>query len=169
MKYIFLVFFSVVIISSCKNDYTVDQHLKEEVVIVPDYKNITVPYNIAPLNFSVKGEKLSFVKYEVDDHSLVVKASNNQISVPIKEWHDFLQQAKGKSVNVTVVVDREGNQVAFAPFSIEVSTDVIDEYIAYRLIEPGYEIWNQMGIYQRNLTNFNQSVIIKIPRLGIIA
>ena len=51
MKYIFLVFFSVVIISSCKNDYTVDQHLKEEVVIVPDYKNITVPYNIAPLNF----------------------------------------------------------------------------------------------------------------------
>ncbi len=166
MKYIFLVFFSVVIISSCKNDYTVDQHLKEEVVIVPDYKNITVPYNIAPLNFSVKGEKLSFVKYEVDDHSLVVKASNNQTSVPIKEWHDFLQQAKGKSVNVTVVVDRKGNQVAFAPFSIEVSTDVIDEYIAYRLIEPGYEIWNQMGIYQRNLTNFDQSVIIENTSTG---
>ena len=34
-------------------------------------------------------------------------------------------------------------------------------YLAYRLIEPGYELWNQMGIYQRNLEDYKQSPIME--------
>ena len=29
-------------------------------------------------------------------------------------------------------------------------------YIAYRLIDPGYQLWNEMGIYQRELSSFDQ-------------
>ena len=37
----------------------------------------------------------------------------------------------------------------------------MDSYLAYRLIEPGYELWNQMGIYQRNLEDYKQSPIME--------
>ena len=31
----------------------------------------------------------------------------------------------------------------------------------YRLIPPGYALWNEMGIYQRNLENFDEFAILK--------
>ena len=31
----------------------------------------------------------------------------------------------------------------------------------YRLIYPGYELWHEMGIYQRNLTSFEQTPIVE--------
>jgi Tol biopolymer transport system component len=36
----------------------------------------------------------------------------------------------------------------------------IDKYLTYRLIEPGYILWNKMGIYQRNLENFSENPIM---------
>ena len=48
----------------------------------------------------------------------------------------------------------------YAPFKINVSSDKIDPYVVYRLIEPGYEIWSEMGIYQRNLENYKESPIL---------
>ena len=32
--------------------------------------------------------------------------------------------------------------------------------MAYRLIPPGYEMWNEMGIYQRNIENFEETAIL---------
>ena len=36
----------------------------------------------------------------------------------------------------------------------------------YRLIEPGYELWNRMGIYQRNLENYTENAIIENKMSG---
>lgn len=41
------------------------------------------------------------------------------------------------------------------------SEDPIDPYIAYRLIDPGYQLWNEMGIYQRELSSFDQEPILE--------
>ncbi|NLA49289.1 MAG: hypothetical protein GX876_07480 [Bacteroidales bacterium] len=41
-----------------------------------------------------------------------------------------------------------------------VTPDSIDKYLVYRLIEPGFEIWNKMGIYQRNLENFKETPVM---------
>lgn len=146
---------------ACSNGYEINRHQDTEVTITPDYKDITVPCNIAPLNFSVNKAVLSFVKYETDGDSLLVEGKGGQTDIRIKKWHAFLKQAQGKQVNVTVVVKQDGIQIAHKPFSFYVSLDSIDEYLAYRLIEPGYAIWNQMGIYQRNLTNFEETPIIE--------
>ena len=40
----------------------------------------------------------------------------------------------------------------------------IDPYLSYRLIEPGYEMYRQMGLYQRNLTNFSVQTIYENNR-----
>ena len=42
----------------------------------------------------------------------------------------------------------------------EVSTDDIDPYIIYRLIEPGYETWHEMGIYCRDISSFEETTVI---------
>lgn len=146
---------------ACADGHKIDQYQDAEVSITPDYKDITVPYNIAPLNFSVNKSILSFVKYETDENCFIVEGKNNQTGIPLKKWHEFLEQAKSKQVHVTVVVNQDGIHVAYKPFSFHVSADPVDEYLAYRLIEPGYAIWNQMGIYQRNLTNFEETPIIE--------
>lgn len=40
------------------------------------------------------------------------------------------------------------------------SPDGLDPYLVYRLIEPGYILWNRMGIYQRDLTSFRQEAVL---------
>ena len=45
-------------------------------------------------------------------------------------------------------------------FPVYIITDSIDPYIAYRLIEPGYESWHEMDIRQRALNCFKEDIII---------
>ena len=101
---------------ACSPGYKIDQYQDKEVSINPDYKDITVPHNIAPLNFTVNGSFLSFVKYEVDGDSLIVGEKDNQTDIPLKKWHEFLERVQGKQVNVTVVVNQKGIYVAYKPF-----------------------------------------------------
>lgn len=72
----------------------------------------------------------------------------------------MLETAAGKDLEVKVFVKRQGKWVVYQPFRWHVSTDRVDPYLVYRLIEPGYELWNTMGIYQRDLTSFRQTAIL---------
>lgn len=42
-----------------------------------------------------------------------------------------------------------------------ISNYSIDYGVAYRLIAPGYEVYSKMGIYQRNLSNFEETAIVE--------
>lgn len=48
----------------------------------------------------------------------------------------------------------------YKEFPVFVSDDPIDPYIVYRLIEPAYESWHDMGIYQRELASFKEKAIV---------
>ena len=50
---------------------------------------------------------------------------------------------------------------SYKPFSIYVSPDSIDYGLCYRLIEPGYEVWSKMGIYERDLSSFEERPLIE--------
>ncbi len=71
----------------------------------------------------------------------------------------IVRKNKGESIKVTVFTKEGKSWKKYNPFSIMISADPIDPYIVYRLIEPGYELWNKMGICQRDLETFNESVI----------
>ena len=87
--------------------------------------------------------------------------SNGAFSIPDTDWEKLLTAAKGKQVEVSVLTEEKGKWNAFLPFHIRVSEDPIDPYIAYRLIDPGYQLWNEMGIYQRELSSFDQEPILE--------
>ncbi len=102
--------------------------------IYPDYIGVTVPDGIAPLTFKMADSRKFRVRTRQDGDTL---------------WTTVTAWEKGAS-----------KAVRYAPFPIYISHDPIDPYIAYRLIEPGYENWQDMGIYQRELATYKETPVV---------
>jgi Tol biopolymer transport system component len=131
--------------------------------IFPDYTGITIPYNIAPLNFRIEEEGEHFVAVLEGDRgaALKLKARNKLFSISPGKWTRFVEANKGSQFKVALF-KLEGRQwTAFEPFVIKVAGEAIDPYLVYRLIPPGYETWSSMGLYQRDLRSFREKPIIE--------
>lgn len=151
------------ILTACSHSVQVSQTLTTRPPITPDYTDVTVPSNIAPLSFtlpdSIGATDLRAI-FKANGRSVTVAGIDNQIAISSKDWKDLLQTAAGHRVEVTVQARINAEWIAYQSFPIYVSADPADPYIAYRLIEPGYEIWNEMGIYQRCIENYDETAIL---------
>lgn len=128
--------------------------------IYPDYINVTVPFNVAPLNFKMK-DKCQHVKVTLSGRKDIIKLqSSYKISIPFRKWKRLLEAQKNDSIVVNISALIEGKWYRYKPFCIYVSADMIDPYLSYRLIEPGYEVWNKLQICQRDIENFEETVIV---------
>ena len=161
MKHIIIILFALVSLAGCsKGKIVVRGQLGEEIAIVPDYKDVTIPPNIAPLNFQVDlAEDACLIVDDAQGHSFQVHAQDGLFDIPLKAWRTMLSDNYGKDLTLTVCKRQDGEWLAYQPFSIHVAEEEIDSYLAYRLVQPGYYYWNQMGIYQRNLETFEQTPI----------
>lgn len=160
-------------LSSCSQQVYITKQLASAPVIFPDYQGVTIPQPIAPLHFRVEKElgEVVAAKFSTDGGKVVeVSADGNDICISEADWKDLLSSVlrenassrkSSSSIHVQVIVKRNGEYCGYKPFSIYVSADGIDPYIAYRLIEPGYEKWYKMGIYQRSLADYTQTVILE--------
>ena len=83
------------------------------------------------------------------------------VDFDLDEWHGLLAQNRGDSLSVVVSAKYEDGWHTYKPFSIYVSPDSIDYGLCYRLIEPGYEVWSKMGIYERDLSSFEEQPLIE--------
>lgn len=144
------------------------EQISRQAKVFPDYTNITIPSNIAPLNFMVQEKGEEFV-CSISDGSQapLVSGSGNTgiIQFDIDEWHAFIGKNKGKTLTAQLYKKAEGKWVKYPSYTITVAEEDIDPYLSYRLIEPGYELYRLLGLYQRNLTNFEQVPIVENPRL----
>lgn len=148
---------------------------KNPAVIYPDYNNITVPPNIAPLTFIVKDSLAdAFVAVysnasnnrsnETSSTYAVGANSSGLIQPDTTEWRDLLRKHRGKPLYITLYARHDGKWLRHKPFTINIAEEPIDTYVSYRLIEPGYELYRQLGLYQRNLTNYDESIIYENNR-----
>jgi len=136
-------------------------YLDEYPAIFPDYMDVTIPVNIAPLNFCLQdNSERIHVRFVHNGQTLLKCNGRRKIDIPLRVWKNMLQRAAGSSLQTHVYAKYAGKWYAYRQFDIHVATDSIDPWIAYRLIEPGYEVYSNMGIYQRNLSNFDCSPII---------
>lgn len=138
-----------------------------EVNIYPDYKHIVVPPNIAPLNFLIHDSTATayVVHFKGKGQELLASATSKAVvKLDIAEWKTLLQTTAGSDVEVDVYAKRADGWVHFNPYKITVAEEPIDSFLSYRLIEPGYELYRQLGIYQRNLTNFEETAIYENNR-----
>ena len=163
-SYIMLLAIAVLLMSSCASHPDVPSASKEAKclpAIFPDYCNVTVPCNIAPLNFMLPADEFEecVARITTPDGKQLTYGNGVKVQIPETEWHDMLNAAKGKSLKVEVWGQKNGEWLSYNPFEIKVAEDPIDEYLSYRLIEPSYVAWTYMEIAQRNLTSFEESQI----------
>ncbi len=127
--------------------------------IYPDYRNVTIPYNIAPLNFALNGDYENCVARFSYPNGEYVCGNGNKIIIAIDEWKDMLQKSVGKNIKVEVYAETSDKWVSFVPFYLTVVEDPIDQYISYRVIQPSYVAYELLSINQRDLTNFDETQI----------
>jgi len=129
--------------------------------IFPDYCNVTVPCNIAPLNFMLSDEAFTecVAKITTPDGSSQTYGDGRKVIIPEDEWKEMVSASLGMSIAVEVYGKKNDEWLAFKKFNIDIVKDSIDEYISYRLIEPSYLVYDYMEIAQRNLGSFDESTI----------
>jgi Tol biopolymer transport system component len=129
----------------------------EEAPIFPDYKEVTIPVNIAPMNFSYLGDGKAILLAG----NKVVRSKRGVFRFGSRGWKKLLSNCpEDGSIAMTVFAKKGGEWQSYNTFNINVSSDRIDPWISYRLIPPGYQGWQKMGIYQRDLTSYSQKAII---------
>ncbi len=130
--------------------------------IFPDYIGITIPVNIAPMNFLLgeHDEKSIVVFTDARGHRFFIKTRNKKIQIPAKKWTKLLQKSAEQSYQVEVYSKKSNGWIRYRPFSNYVVSDLIDKYIVYRQINTGYILWENMGIYQRCLENFKSKPVL---------
>jgi hypothetical protein len=128
--------------------------------IFPDYTYVTIPENIAPLNFRINEEcRRILVTITGRHHSISINARGNKAIIPSGKWSKLLKESAGDSLEIVVKTVNNGTLKNFKPFRIFVKEDLIDDYLVYRLLMPGFQNWNQMGIYERATGSFRTRTI----------
>ena len=135
------------------------QQVKKEAPIYPDYAGVTIPVNIAPLNFELLAPADEAVtRFTVKDHELV--CGGLKVRPDLDEWKELTVAAIGDSICVEVFAEKDGQWVRFNPYFIHVSPDSIDSYLSYRMISPSYVSYEELTINQRCLENFDEQVVV---------
>jgi hypothetical protein len=140
--------------------------------IVPDYAGSVIPPNIAPLNFIIQHEGTAyFVRVSCEKgNSIEIFSRTPGISIPEKAWHTLLDLNRGGLLSLDIFVKSRGDASSskgenerwsrFQSFTCHIAREDIDPYLVYRKIHPAYSTWRKMGIYQRDLSSFNESVVL---------
>lgn len=122
--------------------------------IWPDYMDVTVPVEIAPLNFcyTAADGPVPVTTFSHGDMNISIKG--REVVWKDREWKKLLEAAKGDDIIVK-------SSVLPDPWTIHVSEDEIDYGINYRLIAPGYEVYSKMGIYERELSSYKEKALLE--------
>ena len=130
--------------------------------IYPDYIGVTIPADIAPLNFN-------FADETIDCMDVVAKGSKGGeihangawTDFNIDDWHELTAQNQGGKIAFTVCVEKDGQWKQYQDFKVTVSPYSLEEWgLTYRRIKPGYEVGGDIGIYQRDLSTFDEYAIL---------
>lgn len=118
----------------------------------PDYTDITIPQNIAPLNFLIRGE-VSRVCVFINNEEFC-NESGNEVTFDMDDWKELLTENVGKSLNVSLLTEDSQGWKEYKSFTWTVSADKVDPYLTYRLIEPDYEVFNKLVLQERCVENY---------------
>ncbi|MBN1894185.1 PD40 domain-containing protein [bacterium] len=143
-------------------------HLDRPASIFPDYAGISIPPNIAPLNFAVldPGERVD-VRIETRKGDAVrISSRTGEIRIPFKSWRLLLDRNRGDTLFIRIsVLAQDGRIRHYRPIENVVAVDQIDPVLVYRRIKHNFIVLGNMGIVQRNLENFDEKTVLDNKRL----
>ena len=131
--------------------------------IKPDYRETVIPPNIAPLNFLVQesGSQYCVKIYSKQGQTIEVFNRSGKITIPEERWRELLSINRGQELYFDVYAkDKTDRWTRFKTITNRIAMEDIDSYLVYRKIHPAHSNWSKMGIYQRDLLRFDETLVL---------
>lgn len=158
-----LLLLTSVVLLGCHSYPTDVKQVQQLPAIWPDYTKVTIPTNIAPLNFAMADDECETIDVTVKGSKTgKLHANGDYADFDVDEWHQLLEANKGGQLTFTVCAEKDGEWTQYLDFNVFVSPDEMDAWgITYRRIPPSYELFSKMGLYQRCLSDFEETALIE--------
>lgn len=130
----------------------------KEAFIYPDYTNISIPCNIAPLNFYVLSCREYTLKIVGGNGDTLRMKGRNFVKFKPKQWHRLLQENTGNRIWVYLQGKGADGKDSTQMFYWDIR-DSIDPYFTCRLIEPSYQMSNLLQSIEYNLQTAKQRLL----------
>ena len=151
---------SILLLGACSPQVPENAILQQtQVSISPDYNDLVIPCNIAPLNFKINEQAESYITRIYSHKGKEMVLAGQKVKMNEKKWKALLDESRGDTLYIDIYLKKADNGwVKYLPLKNKVAEE-IDPYISYRLIEPSYVGYEVMTINQRNVTSFEENII----------
>ncbi len=161
-----ILLFSVLALSACADSPHDELSVNAVPPIYPDYVGVTIPAQIAPLNFNVLGSPDCVDVTLAGSKGGSLHANGKWADLDIDDWHELTAQNVGGTIAVNVSARFGKEWRKYKPFEIHVSEYELSDYgLTYRRIPPGYEVGGDIGIYQRELASFSEEALLCVKAI----
>jgi len=162
---VLLIIFWTFIIFGCNRERELSlTNPEQEPKIEPDYSGITIPFNIAPMNFLINEDGKSFkilVTSSTGSQS-TLRSNDGIVHFREKAWRKLISGCRGGEIRFEVTAFRKGAEpVRFRHFRMFVANEPVDPWLIYRVLYPGYEAWLDMKIVQRSVESFYETSLLE--------
>jgi hypothetical protein len=137
--------------------------------IDPDYRGVTIPANVAPLNFRVlePGGACHVRLSSASGGGFAVGSRSGTVVLPTERWRALLDASRGAEISLQVSVQgSDGQWTRFDPFTMHVAPEEMDRYIVYRQLGYVYVHWGPMRLRQRDVGSYEDVVLLDNQRYG---
>ncbi|MBN1482466.1 PD40 domain-containing protein [candidate division KSB1 bacterium] len=173
-KYIILVLFCAAAIKTCTTDvkrpnpedcYAVSR----QPVIEPDYADIVLPPNIAPMNFVIKEQGRAYYVHISSEKGvdIGILCRSPEIKIPVNAWKNLLAENHEQILRTTIYVKDDKNRWhCFESINNRIADENVDTHVVYRIIPPIYAYYDKMRLYQRDLRSYSERTIAYNKTMG---
>jgi hypothetical protein len=129
----------------------------------PDYTDLVIPPNIAPLGFVVQEEASWYCARisAAQGDAFEVFSRSPGIVMPARPWRNLLAANRGGELCLDICIqDKAGRWIRFQRVVNRVADEDVDGFLAYRRIHPAHNLWKKMGIYQRDLSGNRETPVM---------
>ncbi len=137
--------------------------------VAPDYRDVVIPPNLAPLNLAVREPGIEY-RVRVSGsrgQPLDLRQPHPHFRFPPAAWKELLQVNRGGTLRWNIDVrDPAGAWITHAPFENTVAGEEIDPYVVYRRLQPLYSTYNRLEIWQRNIETFEEKPVLRNAAIG---
>ena len=95
-------------LQGCSNWKIPKESVQSIPVLFPDYVNVVIPSNIAPLNFLLRDSACGIEVYA--DGQLIGEGDDHRLTFDEDDWKEFLQKHVGNEVEIRILAEYENHK-----------------------------------------------------------
>ena len=106
---------------ACQESIPTARPTDEPTRLFPDYAEVTIPTNIAPLNFRLDNpHSAAYALLQVGDKQIQVKERKGQFTIPDSDWKSLIGNAGGQTLTIQLFA-QDAEWLAFPACSLHIA------------------------------------------------